>query len=229
MKKIITTLLAGIMAVSIPLSAFAATTIATDGTNNIEASQVVKQENKTINFEGSAGTTTVYTIPVGSMLTMKGSGSLVYVELESSGTDSYTATDNGGLTDATFTIPQELEGKMIAVSSSYNTKLFVFCQISGKTSAPASKNVTVASSTYKSDTGSSLSVQKGKTYQFKITSLNGKKPVFVCGNSSIFKVSYTGRKGSNYYFMVRAVGKAGQSAGIYINGSKAPSTVAVIR
>lgn len=86
--------------------------------------------------------------------------------------------------------------------------------------------VTTSAKTYKSDTGSKLTVKAGKTYQFKITASS--KPTFVCGNSSVFKVTYNGSKGSGYFFKVTAVGKTGQSAGFYINGEKKPGTVGTI-
>lgn len=82
--------------------------------------------------------------------------------------------------------------------------------------------------TFKSDTGSKLSVNYGEAYQFKITSLNGRKPTFVCGNSSVFQVKDNGQEGSNYYYKVYAVGNPGQSAGFYINGSKVPSTIGTV-
>ncbi len=79
----------------------------------------------------------------------------------------------------------------------------------------------------KSDTGKTLKVQTGKTYQFKITANCG-KPTFVCGSGSVFTVRYNGQKGNDYFFIVKAVGKAGQSAGFYLNGAKTPSTVGTV-
>lgn len=86
---------------------------------------------------------------------------------------------------------------------------------------------TKTSPTFKSDTGSKLSIGVGKTYQFKITSLNGKRPTFVVPGK-LFTVKTNGVKGKDYYFVIKAVGKVGGSAGIYINGQKKPSTVATI-
>lgn len=77
------------------------------------------------------------------------------------------------------------------------------------------------------DTGSRLSVKSGKTYQFRITS--SKKPTFISGNSSVFKVEASGQKGSEYFFKATAVGKPGQSAGFYLNGEKSARTVATIQ
>lgn len=78
----------------------------------------------------------------------------------------------------------------------------------------------------KSDTGAKLAVKAGKTYQFKITAST--KPEFVSGNSAVFQTVYAGQEGNHYYFKVNAIGKAGQSAGIYINRSKKPYTVAAV-
>lgn len=78
----------------------------------------------------------------------------------------------------------------------------------------------------KSDTGAKLTVKPGKVYQFKLTA--GQKPTFVAGNPKAFTVTYNGKKGSDYFYLVKAVGHSGQSTGLYINGAKAPSTIAYI-
>lgn len=77
-----------------------------------------------------------------------------------------------------------------------------------------------------SDTGRTLKIKSGKTYQFKFTAT--KKPVFTCGNGSVFSVAYAGSHGNSYFFRVTAVGKRGQSAGFYINSEKKPRTIALI-
>ncbi|HEX3017686.1 MAG TPA: hypothetical protein VHP31_07540, partial [Caproicibacter sp.] len=78
----------------------------------------------------------------------------------------------------------------------------------------------------KLDTGKRLSVKEGKSYTFKVT--YSKKPIFISGNSSVFQVKFAGSKGSDYFFTVTAVGKAGNSAGFYVNGEKSPHTVGTI-
>lgn len=83
------------------------------------------------------------------------------------------------------------------------------------TSAFAASN---ASQTFKSDTGSQLSISPNKTYQFKITS--NKKPTFSVGNSSIIKIVSNKSSGHTYYFTIRAIGRARQSAGVYVNGTR---------
>lgn len=76
------------------------------------------------------------------------------------------------------------------------------------------------------DTGSRLSVEVGKTYQFKITASS--KPSFVCGSGAVFRVAYAGSVGNDYFFQVTATGSVGQSAGFYVNGEKTPRTIAWI-
>lgn len=80
--------------------------------------------------------------------------------------------------------------------------------------------------TVRSDTGAKLTVKPGKVYQFKLTA--GQKPTFVAGNPKVFTVSYNGQKGSDYFYLVKAVGKSGQSTGLYINGAKTPATIATV-
>lgn len=79
---------------------------------------------------------------------------------------------------------------------------------------------------YKIDTGAKLTVKAGKNYQFKITASS--KPTFACGSGSVFKVTYTGAKGHDYFFKATAVGKAGKATGFYVNGEKTPCTVATV-
>lgn len=78
----------------------------------------------------------------------------------------------------------------------------------------------------KLDTGKQLSVKSGKTYQFKITAT--KKPTFICGSGNIFRVSYAGTKGNDYFFKVIAIGKARGCAGFYVNHEKTPRTIGTI-
>ena len=78
-----------------------------------------------------------------------------------------------------------------------------------------------------SDTHGSLHVKSGASYTFKLTS--GKKPVFVAGSSSVFKVVLVKTAGNNYFYKVTAIGKAGASAGFYINSGKTPVAVATVK
>jgi predicted transcriptional regulator len=78
-----------------------------------------------------------------------------------------------------------------------------------------------------SDTHGSFNVKAGASYTFKLTA--SKKPVFVTGSSSVFKVVLANTVGNNYFFKVTAVGKAGASTGFYINSGKTPIAVATVK
>lgn len=80
-------------------------------------------------------------------------------------------------------------------------------------------------STYTSDTTGNVYVKAGDTYQFKITSLDGKVPTFGIGSPS-FKLVASSNTGNDYYFKVQAVGNIGDACGIYINSD--PNKVAVL-
>lgn len=80
-------------------------------------------------------------------------------------------------------------------------------------------------STYTSDTTGNVNVKAGETYQFKITSLDGKVPTFGIGSPS-FKLVASSNTGNDYYFKVQAVGNIGDACGIYINSD--PNKVAVL-
>jgi hypothetical protein len=71
---------------------------------------------------------------------------------------------------------------------------------------------------YQSDTGARLTIAPDKTYQFKITS--GTAPVITVGNRSVIEIVSHKSFGSAYYFTIKAVGKPGQSAGVYLNGTR---------
>ena len=87
-------------------------------------------------------------------------------------------------------------------------------------------SISVSAANVKIDTGKTLTVKAGKTYQFKLTA--NSKPTFVSGNSKVFSVAYKGHTGKDYFYQVKAVGKVGQVAGFYLNGSKTPVTVATV-
>lgn len=80
-------------------------------------------------------------------------------------------------------------------------------------------------STYTSDTTGNVSVKAGETYQFKITSLDGKVPTFGIGSPS-FKLVAQSSQGNDHFFKVQAVGNIGDACGIYINSD--PNKVAVL-
>lgn len=148
--------------------------------------------------------------------------------------------ENGG---ASFTVPAISAGKLIVLQTivvtarEENPEAFYAyfyvdssapAQVTG-TSQPVSTAVVASAGTYKSDTGSRLNLGVNKVYQFKITSLNGKQPTFTIAGSA-FKVTFSGKSGNDYRYLVKAVGKIGQYGGVYINGEKtASTTISIIK
>lgn len=58
-----------------------------------------------------------------------------------------------------------------------------------------------------SDTGSTLTLKSGKTYQFKFTpDSTSAKPVFTTGNSSVIKAVLMKKQGGSYYYKIKGVG-----------------------
>lgn len=86
----------------------------------------------------------------------------------------------------------------------------------GSGSSVSSQNTNSQEHTYVSDTTLNLNVNGN--YIFKITSKNGKAPVFVVGTAGVFKVRLIKKVGDDYYYQIIAVGMPGTSTGIYING-----------
>jgi len=70
----------------------------------------------------------------------------------------------------------------------------------------------------KSDTNSDFSLEKGVTYQFKITSSD--TPTFTIGTANIFESELTSHIDNDYYYTITAIGNYGNCAGIYLNGKK---------
>lgn len=68
------------------------------------------------------------------------------------------------------------------------------------------------------DTGSTLHVKAGNSYQFMVT--DSRKPTFVCGNGNVFRVIYNGSRKNHYFFRVVTVGRSGMCAGFYVNGER---------
>ena len=75
------------------------------------------------------------------------------------------------------------------------------------------------------DTTLPITVEKGKTYQFRL--IADSLPTFAAG-SPCFTVSFAGHWGRDYFFQVQAVGAPGESSGFYINGAPSPVTVATV-
>ena len=74
------------------------------------------------------------------------------------------------------------------------------------------------SQTFTSDTTGNFSVKE--SYQFKITSKDGKTPEFTVGTPGVFEIQSVTRNGNDYFFKLKAIGAPGDKVGIYVNGVK---------
>ena len=80
----------------------------------------------------------------------------------------------------------------------------------------AAQNVT-AQAYVRSDTTINFTLKHGNSYCFKMTVVNGSSvvPSFTAGNSSVLKTQFVAQIGNDYYYRVYAVGKSGDSTGVY--------------
>ncbi|WP_085834278.1 hypothetical protein [Clostridium merdae] len=149
----------------------------------------------------------------------------------------------------TYTVPAAMEGKMIAALTTIISNrgenpesIYAYFYVNSSATpsstapaavtnpaAPAATPAAATAATYKSDTGKSLNIKANKVYEFKITSLNGKQPTFNVTGSA-FKVSFKAKRGNDYHYLVKAVGKVGQYGSIYVNGEKtACTTISIVK
>lgn len=77
------------------------------------------------------------------------------------------------------------------------------------------KETTQKNSKVKCDTFGEFGIEPGVSYYFKLTASKGIKPVFSVGSKGIFTSKFVKKTGDDYYYKITAVGKPGQSAGIY--------------
>ena len=85
-----------------------------------------------------------------------------------------------------------------------------------QTSAPSA-----AATGWTSDTNSDLTVQPGKTYQFKFTAANPDAIKVWMGTPGVFNITKSGQESGAVYYKITAVGTPGAAAGVYVsyNGS----------
>lgn len=71
--------------------------------------------------------------------------------------------------------------------------------------------------TVRSDTTADFVLKRGTAYCFKITVLNGGStaPSFTVGNGNVLKTQFVAKIGNNYFYRVWAIGKPGESTGVY--------------
>lgn len=222
MKKILAGLLAIAISVFAAAPAFAATTVAQDGTNSITVSSYLSKQTKTITMKNEDGSTqseqdTVYEVPAGAVVALSKSGSMIYAAASQDSSGNYIAGGEFGVVDSSYTIPSSMADKtlfFIGGSDESEEPLVFICHV-------------MPLHTYRSDTTSPVTLGQGASYTFRITSLNGKKPTFTPGGSA-FQARLVGVRGNDYYFKVTAAGKDGACNGIYINGEKTPVCVVTI-
>lgn len=249
MKKFISTLMAFAMALSLNCAAFAQdansrteTYKAADGSTLIITLNDGEYDDCTINLDGavydqaSAGFwgRQGYTNESSDGKVTFSQGQFMYGFTMSDGSAAAGLIEKDGAwllmddsENPTFYLAQPLDSNTDADTTTYKYKIVkTYNRVSSSDTGTSAKTVSVTG-TYQSDTGSKVTIAYGGVYQFKITSLNGKKPTFVVPGKS-FQVTANGSNGNQYYFKVKAVGKDGNSAGVYINGEKTPSTVITI-
>ncbi|HEX2985367.1 MAG TPA: glycoside hydrolase family 3 C-terminal domain-containing protein [Caproiciproducens sp.] len=78
----------------------------------------------------------------------------------------------------------------------------------------------------KSDTTAPFTVKVGTSYIMKLTA--GSRPTLVPGTAGVFRIELVKASGNEYFFRIVPIGKAGASAGLYINSGKSPVTVATV-
>ena len=112
-------------------------------------------------------------------------------------------------------------GHYTATFTTFSFSMFTLVETADESSSDSSVSVPesgVTPSTFISDTNADFSVNGA--YQFKITSQNGIAPLLTVGTPGVFETQLVRVSGNDYYFKLISVGKAGEKAGIYVNGVK---------
>ena len=78
--------------------------------------------------------------------------------------------------------------------------------------------VATIKSDVKSDTTQDITVKKGASYTYKITT--SVAPTFAIGTGNVFTYKLTAHNGNDYFYQITATGAVGAKAGIYVNGQK---------
>ena len=81
-----------------------------------------------------------------------------------------------------------------------------------QTAAPSA-----AATGWTSDTNSDLTVQPGKTYQFKFTAANPDAIKVWMGTPGVFNITKSGQESGAVYYKITAVGTPGAAAGVYVS------------
>ena len=223
MKKLLAGIVAALIAVSASAPALAATTVAQGTTNSMTVSSYISKQSKTITVKKQDGSTeseqdTVYEVPAGAVVALSKSGSMIYAAAKQDSDGSYITSGELGVVDSSYTIPASMAGKalfFISEPTESEEPLVFICHV-------------VQNATYRSDTTVPLFIGQGSSYQFKITSLNGRKPTFAVGGNG-FKYTYVKCIGNDYYYRITAIGSNGICCGVYVNGDRIPGCTATIK
>lgn len=211
------------------------------GDGDVEFVDVVKQREITYSVVPAG---TVISVAVENGFKFAGSTHTTINTFAKNSSGAFVEQDNIYIQNSgtTYTIPAAMEGKMIAAQTtvvnnreenpeSFFAYFYVDSSAAATATTPAAvtKPAAATTATYKSDTGKSLNIKANKVYEFKITSLNGKQPTFNVTGSA-FKVTFKAKRGNDYHYLVKAVGKVGQYGSIYVNGDKtACTTISIVK
>lgn len=230
MKKLLAGLTAALIAFSVSAPAFAATTVDQNESNSMTVSTYLSKQDKTITLKSEDDTSetdqiTIYEVPVGAVVSLSNADSmLIYFSAKEESANVYSLGDDMGVVSTSYTIPDSLAGKTLFFvgttgDESESEPLEFVCHVTQSQSTAA---------TYRSDTGTPLIVGQGSSYQFKITSLNGKAPTFAVGGNG-FKYALVRHVDNDYFYRITAVGSVGTCCGVYVNGGRIPGCTATIR
>ena len=103
-------------------------------------------------------------------------------------------------------------GVYVSYDNGPGTKVCVANVGASGTSAPSG-----TTGGWTSDTNGSLSVQSGKTYQFKITAAEPNQINFWMGTPGVFNVVKASTDANAVYYKITAVGTPGAAAGVYVS------------
>ena len=112
--------------------------------------------------------------------------------------------------------PGAAAGVYVSYNGGSGTKLCV-ATVAGGTSSGSTSTPSAPSSGWTSDTNSDLTVQPGKTYQFKFTAANPDAIKVWMGTPGVFNITKSGQESGAVYYKITAVGTPGAAAGVYVS------------
>ncbi len=92
------------------------------------------------------------------------------------------------------------------------SKIIITSATGNTTAGTGSKKQTPS---VKCDTSGEFGIAKGAKYCFKITASKGNVPTFTFGTKNVFTSKLIKKSGNDYFYEITAIGKPGQSAGVY--------------